>query len=196
MRLKPHQRWFVFGAFFELALVVVAALLARLVRQPLWADLRWNLGDAILGCGAAVPPLVLFWWLLQSRKYLTNTREFLERAVGPFFAEWSILQLGIISALAGLCEEILFRGVIQGKLSSLIGPALSLTLASLLFGCVHCVSLEYVFLAASIGAYLGGIWMSTGNLLVPIVAHATYDFVALLYFLRIYHRSPPDSAVR
>jgi len=78
--------------------------------------------------------------------------------------------------------------VIQGKLTSLIGFGWSVALTSLLFGCAHWISLEYVFLAASIGVYLGGLSWMTGNLLAPILAHGTYDFCALIYFLRIYQR--------
>jgi membrane protease YdiL (CAAX protease family) len=42
----------------------------------------------------------------------------------------------------------------------------------------------YLVLAGLIGLYLGGIWLATGNLLVPIIAHAMYDFVALVYFVK------------
>jgi membrane protease YdiL (CAAX protease family) len=34
------------------------------------------------------------------------------------------------------------------------------------------------------GAYLGGLWQTSGNLLVPIVAHAVYDFAVLCVLLR------------
>jgi membrane protease YdiL (CAAX protease family) len=34
------------------------------------------------------------------------------------------------------------------------------------------------------GAYLGGLWEASGNLLVPIVAHALYDFAVLRLLLR------------
>ena len=34
-------------------------------------------------------------------------------------------------------------------------------------------------LAAIVGAYLGWLFVITGNLLVPVVAHALYDLVAL-----------------
>jgi membrane protease YdiL (CAAX protease family) len=35
------------------------------------------------------------------------------------------------------------------------------------------------------GLYLGILFQLTGNLLAPVVAHATYDFVALLWVSRI-----------
>jgi membrane protease YdiL (CAAX protease family) len=40
--------------------------------------------------------------------------------------------------------------------------------------------------ATVIGAYLGVLWLWTGNLMTPIVVHALYDFVALIYLLRVH----------
>jgi uncharacterized protein len=48
----------------------------------------------------------------------------------------------------------------------------------------HWITRTYALLAALVGLYLGGLWLWTGNLLVPIVAHALYDFVALIWILR------------
>jgi membrane protease YdiL (CAAX protease family) len=45
--------------------------------------------------------------------------------------------------------------------------------------------------AAAIGAGLGGLWLWNGNLLLPIVAHATYDFVALICLARIRPQPAP-----
>jgi len=80
------------------------------IEQPPLTNLRWRGSDAILGIFAAIPPLLLFCGMLNSRRFLSQTRDFLERAVRPWFGRWSILQLALISALAGLCEEALFRG--------------------------------------------------------------------------------------
>ena len=44
-------------------------------------------------------------------------------------------------------------------------------------------------LAGVVGLYLGGLYLLTGNLLVPIVVHALYDIVALGY-LRKAERAP------
>jgi uncharacterized protein len=44
----------------------------------------------------------------------------------------------------------------------------------------------YAIIAAFIGAYLGLLWIWTGNLLTPMITHAVYNFVALVYFLRFY----------
>ena len=39
-------------------------------------------------------------------------------------------------------------------------------------------------LAALIGVYFGWLLIESGNLFVPVVAHAAYDFAALVYLLR------------
>jgi membrane protease YdiL (CAAX protease family) len=39
-------------------------------------------------------------------------------------------------------------------------------------------------LAALIGLYLGWLWLAWGNLLLPIITHGSYDFLALWYLLR------------
>ncbi len=104
----------------------------------------------------------------------------------PLFGNWSILQLAIISAIAGLAEEALFRGAIQASLSGRIGSIAGLLLSSVLFGVSHLITRTYAILAGVVGLYLGLLWLWTGNLLTPVVTHAVYDFLALLYFLRLY----------
>ena len=42
----------------------------------------------------------------------------------------------------------------------------------------------YAVVAGLVGVYLGWLQMVSGHLLAPIVAHATYDFVALMYLLK------------
>jgi membrane protease YdiL (CAAX protease family) len=95
------------------------------------------------------------------------------------------LDLAVISALAGLGEEMLFRGVVQTLIERASGsPWLAVAAASVLFGLAHPITRTYAVLAALIGVYLGWLFLANGNLLVPIVAHAAYDFVALVYLLR------------
>jgi membrane protease YdiL (CAAX protease family) len=104
----------------------------------------------------------------------------------PLFGNWSVLQLFTISLVAGISEEAFFRGAIQGSLAHHVGMGIALVMASLLFGACHLITWTYAIIAAFIGAYLGLLWIWTGNLLTPMVAHAVYDFVALVYFFRVY----------
>ena len=117
---------------------------------------------------------------------------FVRRNVVPLFAECRLWQIAVISLLAGIGEEALFRGVIQAGIEQYFGsPAWALAIASILFGLAHLITPTYAVLAGLIGAYLGWLLLATGNLLTPIVAHSAYDFAAILYLLR---RERIDSA--
>jgi uncharacterized protein len=96
--------------------------------------------------------------------------------VRPLFEHVRIWHILVVSALAGLSEELLFRGVLQ--------PLIGLPAASLVFGAVHVGGRGFVgygIWAACIGALFGWLMVGTGGLLAPIVAHAVYDALALAY---------------
>jgi uncharacterized protein len=176
---------FRFGTAIELSLLLLAALVAWILDLPLFADLHWSLRDLALGAGAAGPLLLGLIELLRSQApAFQRIRHFLDTILRPAMGSWTILQLAIISILAGVCEEALFRAVLQGGLSQVLGGGPALVLASVAFGMCHWITPAYALLAGLVGLYLGGVWLWTGNLLAPIVAHALYDFVALLWLLR------------
>jgi membrane protease YdiL (CAAX protease family) len=79
---------------------------------------------------------------------------------------------------------MLFRGVLQQAFGNWLPVWGAIAAAALLFGLLHAVTTTYAVLAALVGAYLGWLYFLTGNLLAPIVAHALYDFVALVYLTR------------
>jgi len=83
------------------------------------------------------------------------------------------MEIVVIAILAGLAEELLFRGVIQAKLG--IVPA------SIMFGLLHCVTPAYVVIATVVGFYLGVMYTFYQSLLVPIQLHFVYDLAALIY---------------
>lgn len=116
---------------------------------------------------------------------LARLDEFVRINVVPLFVECRTWQIAFIALLAGIGEETLFRGVIQAGIGQYFGsPTWALAIASVLFGLAHLITPTYAVLAGLIGAYLGWLQLATGNLLTPIVAHAAYDFAAILYLLR------------
>ncbi len=138
-----------------------------------WRPLLW-------GTLATLPPLIALSWLLHAQNArLAELVRTVEEMIGPLFAGASSGALLLLSILAGIGEESLFRGVLQSALAGPIGPWAALLVASVLFGLVHFVTATYAVLAGLIGLYLGWLFLRTGNLLVPIVVHALYDFVAL-----------------
>jgi membrane protease YdiL (CAAX protease family) len=107
-----------------------------------------------------------------------------EQELGPFLARLSSLELGILAAVAGFSEEVLFRGVLLPALSRELSSAGGLLASSVLFGLVHFASRTYALVAGIMGLYLGILFLLTGSLLVPIVSHALYDYAALLVLIR------------
>lgn len=182
--LRP-QRWFLLGCLFEAGLGLLAISLGYLFqRQPL-AHLHWETRAAGAGVIATFPLLAAFIWLLRShRPWAQRITRFLEDVVRPLLAPATVLELAVLATLAGMGEELLFRGLLQPGLAGLTGPVPALLMVSVLFGAAHWITPAYAIIAGIIGLYLGLLWMGSGNLLLPIVTHALYDFLALLYFLR------------
>lgn len=177
------------AAIFEGSLVVVAMVLGWLLGQPPLRTFYFDLRDAAWGLAATMPPLGLFWLCLKAPwRPLQSIARIVNEMLVPLFRDCRPMQLLIIAALAGVGEEMLFRGVIQAAIAQEIGGArgmwLGLLIAAALFGLLHPITPMYALLAGLIGAYLGGLWLATGNLLTPIVVHGAYDFIVLVYLVR------------
>lgn len=94
----------------------------------------------------------------------------------PLFHEATAAEIIGISLLAGVGEELFFRGAMQQEWGW--------TAASLLFGLCHVGSRDTLILglwAALVGGLLGWLAMVTGGLMAPMIAHALYDALALSY---------------
>lgn len=176
---------FVAGCAVELALLLVALCCGWMFGRPPLATLQWSPAAVVAGSAAVLPPFAFFLYTLNARaKPLARHRELLEALLRPLMGGWSVLQLAVISVLAGLCEEALFRGFLQSALESRLGKVAGLLLASVLFGIAHPLSRTYVVMATLLGTYLGLLWSSTGSLLTPMTTHAVYDLLALVWLLR------------
>ena len=101
----------------------------------------------------------------------------------PLLAPCTQLDLVCIALLAGLGEELLFRGVLQTYFVGTLGLVWGLLLASTLFGIMHAATLTYALFAGVVGLYLGLFYRWTDNLLGPIICHALYDLALLWYLL-------------
>jgi uncharacterized protein len=175
-----------FGWVFEAGLVGVAFGLGWLLNESPLTTMKWDLAGLGLGIAATGPMLlglvVLTWLRIPALRRMTHLFDEIGR---PFFTSYTILDLGVLSLLAGFGEEMLFRGVIQGAVAHTFGIWIALAGASVLFGLMHALTPTYVLLATLAGLYLGGVWVLTENLLAVVVAHALYDFLALVYLLRV-----------
>lgn len=169
----------------EGGLVLGALLLGWLFSQPPLTRFDLDLTAVVWGLLAAVPMLVLVLVLMHlPLPPLVRLRELTENVFGPVLAPCTLVDLLGISCLAGLGEEMVFRGVVQDALVEHLSTAGAIAAAAVLFGLVHAVTPTYAVLAAGMGVYLGWLYVATDNLLAPMVTHAVYDFVLLVYLLR------------
>lgn len=181
------RRWVRLVWVAEAVLVLFALGLAWLVGAGPAEMLSWHTRDAALGALASLPLLALMLammrWPVGPARAL---KQLVVEGIIPLFRHATLAELALVSLLAGVGEELLFRGLLQQWLEGLLGRWWALGLASLVFGLCHWVSNAYAALAAVIGAYLGWLFVATGGLLAPVVTHALYDFVALVYLTRIH----------
>jgi membrane protease YdiL (CAAX protease family) len=90
----------------------------------------------------------------------------------------------VIAVVAGIGEELIFRGLIQRKLyKGLKNPHTAIWLAAFIFSAIHFQF--YGFLPRLfLGAMFGYFFLWTGNLWVPIVAHIFNNgFAVIMYYL-------------
>jgi len=169
------------ATLLEASVGVVAVALGWVFGLQPAASLGLSVSGISLGLVATLPMLGGFVALRKSQwPALKQIRESLEEMIPFIIPDPSLPRLALISTVAGLGEELFFRGLIQGGLAKTLGDGTGLIVASLLFGLAHPVSRAYVVIASVIGVYLGGLWLISGSLLIPVVAHAAYDFCALV----------------
>lgn len=170
----------------EAALGVLALGVGWFLARPPLDQISWTTTGIGYGLAATAPLVaglfVAIWFPVGPIARLEGV---VRQLVGPLFGGATIWELLAVSAAAGWGEEMLFRGLIQSGIEQFSGrPWLGLIVAGVLFGAAHPITRTYAVMAAVIGAYLGWLLLVTDNLLVPIIAHGTYDFVALIYFQR------------
>ena len=180
-----QQRSPVGFALAMLAVMGIAALVLALLFgfRPLFA-VSISLNHFLLSL-LATALLVAFMGSLMfaNWRWIQKLEALVNELIANLFREVKPGAVFLVALMAGICEELLFRGVIQTGLSGLLGPTAALLIASLLFGLAHAVNLAYFSLASLVGLYLGALYLWTGNLLVPILVHFLYDWIILHWVL-------------
>ena len=126
-------------------------------------------------------------------KELNNTAPFIPRN------RRELTHWGILSLTAGICEEIVYRGFLIWYALQLLpegglGTTLAVVLPALFFGIGHLYQgpkgMSQVFIS---GIILGGVYVLTGSLWIPIIAHAAMDFTGGLLSLYLHQATGHDN---
>lgn len=191
---RPQIFWI--AVVFEGGLGAVALAVGWLCDFSVLGDTTWSTEALLYGLLVTIPPVI---GLLAIDRFpigpLADLNRVVDKLIVPLFRNLNVLQLLVIAALAGIGEELFFRGLLQGGLEHLISGRMesvtaaicALVVVSALFGVMHAITRMYALLCFLMGIYLGGIWIidSPRNLLAPIIVHGLYDFVALVYLVRV-----------
>ncbi|PZO61235.1 MAG: CPBP family intramembrane metalloprotease [Phormidesmis priestleyi] len=161
-------------------LLVVARIWLLIEPARLPIAIAWKDAGIGLAIGLAIVALSgLIYWVWPA--YRRSADFYLAFVLKPLVL-WDIIWLGL---LPGMSEELLFRGVM---LPSIGLNATGLIVSSLCFGVLHMSSPQqwpYAVWAGCVGLILGGSFLVTGNLLVPIVGHvAANAFSGLFWQIR------------
>lgn len=133
--------------------------------------------DILIGTAGAVVPFILFLFTISEKAQkipvLGSLRETVLGQVRDIFTNTKLVDLVLISLLAGIAEELLFRGILQVKFG--------IVAASIVFGLLHFVSPAYFIAATIMGFYIGTFFILSGSLLMAVHMHFIYDLAALIY---------------
>jgi len=153
--------------------------------------INWH--DAWLGMVATIPLIPIFLIMVHgSIPFLSKLKSISKDTIRPMMRRCTIPDLIGISMLAGVGEEMIFRGVLQSWLAQDSPAWAAIIASSISFGMMHSMSKSYFVLATLIGAYLGFLFYWTGNLITPMMVHFLYDAFALIYLTRVWNPYPNE----
>ncbi len=193
--------------------VMAGAILYYGVREgglrPLGFTADHLLRDACVGALTFAPTIVAF--LLIDAAFSGLLARAVER---PGSVSWTLLrglrppwnwvaQAAYSLTLLAPAEEVVFRGLLQGRLQGAVGPLAAILIQSAVFGLAHGVpaalscdrapALGYFLLGFSGGVILGSAFYLTGNSIVaPWIGHALADSPIAILVLVAAGRLPRD----
>jgi hypothetical protein len=194
---SPNHQQFFMAAMFELGIGLLAVFLAlfggvhpheTMPKVTEYARLGAGLagGFAIgLGMVVMVHGLEVFRF-----RWVQDASEIAEKHLSVLLRGCNVWHLIALSLSAGVGEELLFRGWLQGTLIRELevlgtgGIAFAIFLASLMFGIVHPLSRGYVAVATVLGIILGVTAYWSQNIFMAIIGHAVYDAILMILFVR------------
>jgi len=178
------------ACLFEASLIVVALLVGWMADIDPFALLYFSEPALAIGLVGTLPLVLLFFALeYLPQKSVVAIKDLLLRTLAPSLQQRHWTDLLVLALIAGVSEELLFRGVLQPMLTGWWGFTAGLTISNIIFGLAHAVTPLYAVLVTVVGIYLSlSMDMGDGdsNLLIPIVIHSLYDFFAFIMLMRLY----------
>jgi hypothetical protein len=114
---------------------------------------------------------------------IDELRRIMEEMYHVLTAAQSPLELAgviiVVALVPAVCEEALFRGLVQTNLRRLAGPTMGFVYTGLIFGVFH-LNPFFVIPLIVLGIYFSFVRERSANILIPMVAHCTNNCVSVL----------------
>ena len=194
---SPNHQQFFMAAMFELGIGLFAVILASFVgvhpheTMPKLTEYFRVAAGFIGGIAVGVVMVLMVHGLEIFRfRWMEEASDIAEKHLSVLLRGCNVWHLIALSLAAGVGEELLFRGWLQGTLLRELeilgigGVAFAIFLSSLMFGLVHPLSRGYVAVATVLGIVLGITAYWSQNLFMAIIGHAVYDAILMIQFVR------------
>lgn len=132
----------------------------------------------------ALATFVIFFWLYRFGGKFAQTLLDDIRRVSGLFRRCGWWHIACIATLAGIGEELLFRGFLQGWLGSYMAFFWAILLSSIVFGLLHYLSHAYFISTVLMSIAFGIGYYLSNSLLMVMVWHSVYDFIALAVIIK------------
>ncbi|MCD4783954.1 MAG: CPBP family intramembrane metalloprotease [Candidatus Eremiobacteraeota bacterium] len=167
----------------EASLLLIGIIWMFVRRIPVFDDIKITSGAIIMGviAGFAILASSAIFHLIDRVLFQLRMKNLIENYIYPVFSKISLPEILLIAVMSGFCEEFFFRGILMKEFGIIT--------ASIVFGLLHTANRETWFMgvwSALAGFVFGLLYIKTGNLFIPMVAHAVNNFIAISYVKFIY----------
>lgn len=150
------------------------------LKKPVWT---WGLLAALLIFLFINSGSILIFRIYEFQPEIFKTARFLNDL--SVWEAWGIIIMA--SLVAGICEEIGYRGYMQAPLEQKYGPVAGISVTSMVFAVAHIhqawasgiLGMTVIFIISFMLGYLA---YSTNSLLPGIIAHVSFDIINFSYW--------------
>jgi membrane protease YdiL (CAAX protease family) len=122
-----------------------------------------------------VSGVVIGMFMEESESLKEMTQLFRQHGANGFLVPLALL----IGATPAVCEELLFRGYVQTRLTRSFGPVIGILLASFLFAAFH-FDIVHVIAVFPMGLFLGWISWRSGSLFPAMLGHFVNNVISVV----------------
>jgi membrane protease YdiL (CAAX protease family) len=172
----------------ESALLAIGLLWMFVRKIPVFENIKVDKGSIILGIimGGVVLASSGIFYLIDSFVFNLKMKNIIEKMIYPIFSKVTFPEIIMMAVMSGIAEEFFFRGILMKEFGIII--------ASVIFGALHTSSRDTWFMgfwSALAGVFFCILYLKTGNLFVPMLAHAVNNFVGVMFIRYVYTQNPP-----